>query len=326
MFYVDVNCILHQFHIAVREQLQMADDFLSEAQRAYPSTMGSFSKYFASLGKCVNFWREHVSEFIDIYERTHGTTSPPGVNYRQYPMRVLSGRWGCVHAAELFFLERKREFLAPVWLALLSSTMKADKNETGTPAAKTPAKAKAKGQPKGKAKAKARGQSKVAALLDDDSAEAYKIRMSKWASGAFGALRCHVFWVLLRCMNTARAPLMHFFAWCQKNSQDALLLKLVTGKSDDILKEYAELALNLDKWFDAALVEMGATDIPAQLQALLKGLTFKLLMNGAANFNMRIVTLTRRHLDAASNMLTCCNVLRADAGQCLLACTVLLCA
>ena len=34
----------------------------------FPETMKSFSKHYASLGKCVNLWRDHIADFIDLYE------------------------------------------------------------------------------------------------------------------------------------------------------------------------------------------------------------------------------------------------------------------
>ena len=298
VFFLDCNCVLHQFHICVKEQLELTDKFLAEAQSAFPGTLKNFNKYYASLAKAINYWRENVADFIDLYEQMHGTAAPEGVNYRQYPLRMVSGRWGSVHAAEAFFLDRKKSFLQPVWLALLSRRMKADQKQTETETSTDQARAASlAGRGSAKPKAKAIGKKKtgtVAALLDEDSSQAYRIRMSKWASGAFSAISCDVFWVLLRCVHTARAPLTHFFAWAQQNSQDNLLLKLVTGKGQQILKEYANLALNIDTWFAGALSEMDATNLPPQLQALLKSLVFKLLINAAANFNMRIVAMTQR--------------------------------
>ena len=139
VFFVDMNCVLHQFHLCVKEQLEIVDAFLSQAQKAFPKALGGFTKYFASLGKAINYWWENVGDFVDLWEKFHGTKAPEGVNYRQYPLRLVSGRWGSVHAAESFFLDRQRKFLAPVWNALLSSKMKAKRDEDVEPKAKAAA-------------------------------------------------------------------------------------------------------------------------------------------------------------------------------------------
>ena len=84
---------------SVKEQLEMVDAVLSQAQKAFPRrALGGFTKYFASLGKAINYWRENLGDFVDLWEKFHRTKAPEGVNYRPCPLRLVSGRWGSVHA------------------------------------------------------------------------------------------------------------------------------------------------------------------------------------------------------------------------------------
>ena len=69
-FYIDINCCLHQFHLMVRDNLQIIDVFLKSLDS--DDVTGGFQAYTASLAKCANFWRTHVSQFVDAWEAVHG--------------------------------------------------------------------------------------------------------------------------------------------------------------------------------------------------------------------------------------------------------------
>ena len=292
VFYFDSNCLIHQFHLVVHQLLVSTDEFVSAAADAFPEVFRGFKGYTASLCKCINFWRENVNDFIELWERIHGPKAPEGVNYRRFPLRVITGRWGAIDVAEAFFLARTRGYLQDVLLALLSKRMKAAKPETETqqPA---PKRRKTDSRPTHDA---------AAALMDDDSRESFRLKLSKWASGAFAAVRCSVFWLLLRVEHEIRGPLSSFFCWCQKHSNDEMLLKLVTHEADAVMRMFDKLSNTFDRWFADAVTEMAATDLPADLLAMIKAFAFKQIVAAAGSFHLRVVAVTRRQQRCTSSL------------------------
>ena len=250
----------------------------------------------ASLGKLVNYWREHHHEFIETWERIHGAQQPgEKVSYRRCPLRLVSGRWGSVHSCESFLLLRGRGFLQPVLLAMFSRRMKAanpgDKLALDPKGqSKAPPRAK---QPKSKAKS-----DKVDLLLDEDSRASYNLKMSKWANGACQAVLSSLFWLLLECKQKIREPLAHFSFWCQSlqtKQGRGVIIELVTGKAEQFLKEFQDNLVSLDTWFAAAVDKSQARDLPSELLAMTKAMCFKLILRGASDFHMRVVQQTQRY-------------------------------
>ena len=93
-FYLDCNCVLHQFHLVVRESLLLTDEFLKKLKETHPQVSAGFEAYVSSLAKCCNFWRSHVTDFISAWESIHGfgkrtrRTEPHPVQYRRFPLAV----------------------------------------------------------------------------------------------------------------------------------------------------------------------------------------------------------------------------------------------
>lgn len=314
LFYLDCNCLVHQFHIMVQEQLYLLDEFLDSCMAEESFKEHAFTKYYSSLAKTASYWRERVHEVICAWENIHQHRAPDGVNPRKYPLKVISGRWGSVSNAELFMLERSRTFLAPVLLGVLSSAVRArpkQDDEADEPEHTAGVgRGRARGRGMGKrgrsdGKAKAKKPSKTDTLVDDaEGREAYQVKMSKWASGCYQAIRCSLFWLCLRVMQTVRSPLTHFFHWCEKNSENRLLFQLVTGKADAFHAEFEELLKQSGKWFPQAVEEAQAVDIPNELLEQVQSLCHRLLVSSAGGFYLRIVKMTRRHW--VNKSLRCC--------------------
>ena len=302
ILYVDVNCLLHQFHLIVKDSLVMMDSFLQSLKESGVAEDGcrggfGFGKYFASTAKLANYWRERVSEFIEKYEQIHrGDTS--GVPYKQYPLRVVGGRWGSIDLAERFYLARGKKRLQPVLLAMLSSSMKAD----------TQPKAKAKTTAKAKAKAAAGhaqedGVAAAADLQDDlDERLGFRIRLTKWATGALQAVQSDLYWLMLRLAHTSRAPLRHFYLWCQKHTENKLLLKLVTKKADEVISEYEALISSFGEWFQNALGEADAQLSPEILDVT-RDLVYRLVLAGAGGFQLRVRSMCYKQLSCHQNLI-----------------------
>ena len=123
LVYLASDCYLHVFHAAVRSGLELVDQLIAECFSE--STLRGFKKYFASLAKISNFWRERAADMMRAWEDHHGQASK---DIREmglrYPMTISSSRWGSVESLEEFLLERGRTLLEPVMLQVLSKSMR----------------------------------------------------------------------------------------------------------------------------------------------------------------------------------------------------------
>lgn len=258
----------------------MSVDLFLKAVQASKSVDNCPGKYFASLAKISHFWRQNVGKFIELWEKIHGFTSDTH-QYRRFPLTVCGGRWGSVDTMEAFLLQRGRKRLVPVLVAMLSSAMKAE------PKKKT---AESAGQCETQ-----HDQSELIEDLQDqvDDSAAYKLKMSKYTSGALEAVNSDLFWCLVRLMYTIRGPLRRFFLWSQKHSQNRPMLHLVCGMADQIKHDFDQLYLTLDTWFSDALVEAGA-NLPTGLSTLLRTLCAKLVVSACGGFELRIRSLTKK--------------------------------
>ena len=170
VLYFDCNCIIHQYHLIVKESLLLIDKVLLGWRDTENACRGNaaFGKYFASAAKLANYWREHVDEFIQKYEAIHTGAEKSSMPYRRFPLKVVGGRWGSIDQAESFYLERGKKLLQPVLMAVLSSSMKAEKKADTLPAGDDPMD-----------------------LQDDlDARQGYQLQMSKWASGVWARCKC----------------------------------------------------------------------------------------------------------------------------------------
>ena len=124
LVYMASDCYLHVFHAAVRSGLELVDQLIPEC--FCESTLRGFNKYFASLAKIANFWRERAADMMRAWDDHHGQS---GKDIREmglrYPMTVSSSRWGSCECLEEFLLERGRTLLEPVMLQVLSKSMRA---------------------------------------------------------------------------------------------------------------------------------------------------------------------------------------------------------
>lgn len=131
ILYIGGDCYLHAFHNAIKDGLVLIDNMIPAVFNE--STLKGFRKYYASLAKLCNVWREKAKDIMyywDLYHSNRDDLSPKELEEmlalgRRYPWSIVSGRWGSVEAGEDFMLERKPENVIPVLLRALSSSMKA---------------------------------------------------------------------------------------------------------------------------------------------------------------------------------------------------------
>ena len=125
ILYVQSDCFLHNFHNAVKNGLQLVDASLACFS---PETLKGFKKYFGSIAKVANLWREKAKAFMESWDteaEATGASNEVRALGRRYPVNVVAGRWGSIEEGEDFLLQRGPELTIPVTLRVLSSSMKA---------------------------------------------------------------------------------------------------------------------------------------------------------------------------------------------------------
>ena len=132
VIYMPGICFLHMYNAAVKQGLELVDSLLNGLFSK--DTLAGFTKYFGSISKVVNCWREQASNIMmawdEDYQREDVNTLKLG---RRYPLSVVSGRWGSIESAEDYLLLRTRERVVPTVLRVLSKHMKAQSTQPCTP-------------------------------------------------------------------------------------------------------------------------------------------------------------------------------------------------
>ena len=121
-------CYLHMFHASVKHGLELVDGLLKTLFSS--NVLSGFTKYFGSISKVVNCWRERAPEIMLAWDRQFQSEDLDTLRLgRRYPLSVVSGRWGSVECAEDYLLLRQREHVVPVLMEVLSKHMRASEGE-----------------------------------------------------------------------------------------------------------------------------------------------------------------------------------------------------
>ena len=132
VIYMPGICFLHMYNAAVKQGLELVDSLLTGLFSK--DTLAGFTKYFGSISKVVNCWREQASNIMmawdEDYQREDVSILKLG---RRYPLSVVSGRWGSIESAEDYLLLRTRERVVPTVLRVLSKHMKAQSDRPCSP-------------------------------------------------------------------------------------------------------------------------------------------------------------------------------------------------
>ena len=116
------------FNACVKDGLCLVDDLLNTLFSK--ESLSGFTKYFGSIGKVVNTWREKASEVMEVWDRVHQDADKDTQRLgRRYPLAVIGGTWGSVEAAEDYLLMRGKSAVVAVILEVLSGHMKANSQE-----------------------------------------------------------------------------------------------------------------------------------------------------------------------------------------------------
>ena len=105
IIFIGQDCVDHQCHLPVKVGLLLIDSVLAEE--------GQDWRYFASVAKCVNVWRDSAKPLYKSWEAKFGRTQA-FTNGRKLPPRCLAGRWMSVSNAEERLIDVEDELPAAV--------------------------------------------------------------------------------------------------------------------------------------------------------------------------------------------------------------------
>ena len=128
----------------------------------------------------------------------------------------------------------------------------------------------------------------------DDERAAYRLTLTKWAKGSMAAITSCIFWVLLYLCRALRGPLRHFMLLVQKEARAGeCMFKLVTGKLDQLTREFQTLFENLPEVVNKALAIAGCLDPDKGLSNAdilkVRYIAMRLLLLHWAAFRRRII-------------------------------------
>jgi len=92
----DSDCFMHQYQLLVHGCLRVLDASMVK--------LGSTRKYWSSLAKIMNVWRDSASDLFQHYRLLYGDQEALRCASR-VPPRPLSGRWGSCTACERHVLK-----------------------------------------------------------------------------------------------------------------------------------------------------------------------------------------------------------------------------
>ena len=246
------DCMEHALHLIVKASVVLTDRWLRSMGRQY--------KYFSSLTKITQVWRDHTQDVYDVWVQRYGLESARECVSTLCP-QCVAGRWGSIAKTESRFELLTMEKLHVV----LSQVLKNKKaKKTLNP---------------------------DQAVIDDvafDEMVAYRSKMSKWARDSMEAASDTLFARLISVMHRACSPTIHASDSVKKHQDDGNredrdgggLAQLVSFKAAEIEREYCDL-LSDDGWLSCI---DGLSDSDANS---LMALATLLVLQNAAAFNRR---------------------------------------
>lgn len=219
-----VVTVYYGYSLGVEASLKLADAFLKD-KRTY--------KYFGTLAKITNLWRDSRQRILKAWVRQHGHQSAVKHALR-VPPRCLAGRWGSISATENRILDAGgATTIVPVFEEVLF---------TG----KRPERLHHPGQE-----------------IDDprvDQIEHFRAIRSRWVRESKEAMDDWLLWSMIEIGNRARQILIHLLLLLQRPRSDGptILVDLALGKSDKLMKE-AEDGLDDAAWL--LVIDPGRTQL-----------------------------------------------------------------
>ena len=225
-FFVDWNCSMHQGNLVVKSSLRLLDLRMSEAKFGF--------KYFSTLAKLTNVWRENARSLLEIWVAIHGDLSAADKAIKMAP-RCIAGRWGSVSKTEAFLMNAGEHETAAAFKMLMGkkgprtllTSAIADEPETASSNAVIPdiAMEPVHNQPQALAAPSCRALVQDSAIDDcrlEEQAE-YRNKMGRWFREAYVALVDPKFWLVVSVASRTRQPMDHLLHAIQQKTDTANL-------------------------------------------------------------------------------------------------------
>jgi hypothetical protein len=286
----DCFCFMHQFHLICAGALALVDKLLAAL-----AGKGAGWKYFSSVAKVIHSWRNHAKEMMTEWRQHH----PEKRQALVLPPVAIASRWGSVNSSEDYLLDATKQKTVPILETVLLKRS-TDAIPVGVPADG----------------------------LDETTLEetkAYSAKLTKWAKGALSAGRDPIFWFCIQFMNHTRAPLIRFYKWLCKSSQDAErgFVDLATGKAESILTALHEIIVTSPTWISIALIANDCMDLDPTVLKDLRCCAITIACYNAAVFFKRIVEPLRRTWGRVGCVCVCVYV--CCVVLCCVVCVVCVC-
>jgi len=214
----DNNCFMHQLNLGVRSGLVLVDRFLA--------AQGKTFKYFSTLTKIVNLWRQFASAVFLAFAALFGALCAVELA-RKVPPRCIAGRWGSIEGAEKLVSKIGSERLNNVYKKVLGK--RSARKENNKKSKKKQKQSNATQEPE-QDEAEETDKRKNAADPEDDEAagaadgvdevrieemKAFQQRMGRWSREVLSSIADPMFWLVLDIVRIARSPLHHALCFLQ---------------------------------------------------------------------------------------------------------------
>ena len=235
-------CYQHKCHLIHKKAMVLTDLFLKHV-------FEKNFKYFASITKIIQVWRESFKKILAAWERRWGSTSA-ATHARSQPARCCGGRWGSTSNSESRIAAPGRRLLTPVFEDVLFALIPVDAAVDGLEPLMDidPGEPRQRPADGGDAVGGARGAVNVndndGANPDEislDAQDAHRRTMGKWRVQTLEALRDEVFWYVLSLSRIARQPLDHLSNILMKKTPEfpfAGLAKLVFSEAGRVEADF----------------------------------------------------------------------------------------
>ena len=230
ILYIDLDCLKHQVHLAVKTGLLQIDAFLHH--------MKSKWKYYSSLAKLINVWREKAQAVFNEFLRRWG---PQAAMEKAFalPPRCISGRWGSVSACQAWLSNAGGNELTRVLEPLLASPAREN-------------------QPEVAPLQDAEAEADLSVELDAERVEAqaaYRHKMNRWHKETLQSITDPLFWLITTISSKARQPLDHAFHFLEKKLQveevnriGNHVAQLTICKAAQIASEFELMVMDDEMW------------------------------------------------------------------------------
>lgn len=269
-----MNCLKHQGHIIVREGLEIVDETFK--------AMGKPFKYYSSLRKIVNVWREKAKDFYLKWCAIYGAKDANAMARYLVP-RCIAGRWGSVHRTEERVGNCTRAKLHAVSAAVLSG--EAHVGDCQCRGGELP-------QLSGLLADGAQAGRDAVDELNVDEQREYRGKMGRWRRDVMRVTADDFFFAALSVSHEARAPLHHLNAILDSKPSGAGLDQHGTVLAQLICTRGASLAREMDALLDklSVLVAVCEPELTTDEFQWLARLAARLALHNASAFHMRVTT------------------------------------